>query len=106
MYYLEILQKLRQCIADSLVHVSCTQTSANDHDDRFIGSKAAHVQSGQPAALCQLRTNGRTGQDSFVGRDIFHSLREIAAYLFCHGNAQLIGQSRCHIRFVDDTGNM
>ena len=106
MDYLKILQQLRQSIPDSLVHIGCAQTSADDHDHGLVGGEAAHIQSGQFTALCQFCTNGGTGEDGLVCRDIFHGFREITAHFFRYGNAQLVGQSRCHIRFVDDTGNM
>ena len=106
MDYLKILQQLRQSIPDSLVHIGCAQTSADDHDHRLIRSKSAHVKSRKLTALGQLRTDGRTGEHRFICGDVLHGLREIAAYLFRNGNAQLVRQPRSHIRFVNDTGNM
>ena len=106
MYYLEILQQLRQGIPDCFIDISGTETSADDHDHRLIRSKSAHVKSRKLTALGQFRTDGRTGEDGFVCRNVFHGLREIAAYLFRNRNTQLIGQTRCHVGFMNNTGNM
>ena len=94
MDYLKIFQKLRQCTGQPCSRYG-TQTSANDHDhSSFIGSKAAHVKSASRLPQPAPHEWGEPVRTALsAGIIFFHSLREIAAYLFCHGNAQLIGQS-------------
>ena len=41
-----------------------------------------------------------------VSRKSLHGFREIAADLFRDGNTELIRKSRCHIGFMNDTGNL
>ena len=59
------------------------------------------------AGLCgvacqQLAADRGTGQYRFVGRKIFHCLRKIAAYFGGSRNCDLVGKSRCDIRFMND----
>ena len=102
---LKIFQKLRKRFADCLIDGSRTKAAADYHDNRLVGCKPTQIQSRDLISLFQLLSDRRSGKNCFVLRQEFQCLRKIAAYLVCYGNAQLIGQSRCHIRFMDNAWN-
>ena len=56
--------------------------------------------------LQQFLTDRGASQDSFAFRKGRYRLREVAAYLSGNRDTQLIGKTRCHIGFMDDTGNV
>ena len=85
--------------AESIKSGMCTDT--------LYGDWSCHVfDLNTEKPIGQFCADGRTGEDGFVCRNVFHGLREIAAYLFRNGNAQLVRQPRSHVGFMNDTGNM
>ena len=53
-------------------------------------------------SLQQLPAHRGSGQNSFVFWEILQCLREVAAYLGCRRDADLVGQARGHVRLMDD----
>ena len=70
MYYLIFRQKFRKQCADGVVDGNSTQASADDHNDGLGCGKSGIVESGQTVTLQQLAADRRSGENSFVLRQI------------------------------------
>ena len=105
MYNLKILKQFRQSLPDGLVDAGSAKRAADHHQNRLIGGKMTQVQSGLPASLHKLLTDGRTGQNGFACGKPLHGFRKITADLFGDRNTQPVRKPRSHIGFVNDTGD-
>ncbi len=105
MNHLKIIQKLGQGIAYRFVNSFRAQAAADDHNDRLVGCEFAHIIGCDFIAFRQFFPDRGACEDSFPFGEHRNGFREIAAYFFRYGYAQLVGQSRRHIRLVDNAGN-
>ena len=106
MNYLKIIQKGGQSLPDGVIYRRGSKASAKYHNNRFIGSKTAHIKSSDLIPFGELLTDRGSSQHGFLFGKHGNGFREITADLVSHRNTQLIGKSGGHIRFVDNARNM
>ena len=54
----------------------------------------------------EFTSDGRTGENSLIGRQILKRLRKIAANFGGNRDTEFVGQAGCHVGFVNDHRNL
>lgn len=103
---LEGSEQVRENAADRVVDCDRAKASADHEKNRFVGGKSAEIQGGELVSGAQFLADRGSGYDSFARRKIGDRLRKVAADLRGSWDGQLVCESRCHVGFVDDHGDM
>ena len=103
---LPFFYKFGERVPYRLVDNARAQTSAHDHQDRFVCRETGQGESGASFPFHQFLADGASGQDGFLFREVLDGLREVTADLCGAGHAQLIGKAGSQVGFVADDGDM
>ena len=104
MQHLKVFGQLRQTLPHRLVDGLSAAGAAHHHQNRPAVVQAEAPEPALLAAAQDLGSYGRTGVYA-LATGILHGLREGAALGFGKGQAQLVGQTGGHVRFMADHGH-
>ncbi|CDC29309.1 putative uncharacterized protein [Firmicutes bacterium CAG:466] len=103
---IKILQQRRQAFPQGIIELHCPQRTAHLKQNRLCAVKTAGFQTFLSVPCEQFRTNRCPCVDAFFLGHIFQCFRERGADSLCKRHRNLVCQTRCNIRFMDDNGNL